>query len=179
MLEYYKLKFTTSHTLPPTKEHKLILNVRSGICILQPWNKKVGYPPFECFVMGGSALTAINFFFGCELTAFRGYNDGEVSSNFGDFIIAKYTAELRYPLSLNPSATIYVLAFADAGKTWNSLRSFNPFDVYRSGGVGVRLFMPMFGILGLDYGWRLDNVPGRVMAPGQFHFTIGMNLGEL
>lgn len=179
MLEYFKLKFTTSHFLPLTKNRKLVLNVRSGIGILQPWNKKVGDPPFERFVMGGSGLTGINFFFGREIIAFRGYNDGEVSSNFGDFIIAKYTAELRYPVSLNPSATIYLLTFADAGKTWNSLKSFNPFDVYRSGGVGVRLFMPMFGILGLDYGWRLDNVPGRFMAKGQFHFTIGMNLGEL
>ncbi|MFI5203898.1 MAG: outer membrane protein assembly factor [Flavobacteriales bacterium] len=179
MLEYFKLKFTTSHFLPITKDRKLVLNVRTGVGILQPWNKKVGNPPFERFVMGGSGLTGVNFFFGREIIAFRGYNDGEVSSNFGDFIIAKYTAELRYPLSLNPSATIYLLTFADAGKTWNSLRSFNPFDVYRSGGVGVRLFMPMFGILGLDYGWRLDNVPGRFMAKGQFHFTIGMNLGEL
>ena len=93
--------------------------------------------------------------------------------------IAKYGAELRYPLSTNPSATIYALTFLEAANTYNSARNFNPFDLYRSGGIGVRIFLPMFGLLGFDYGWRLDDVPGKAMTNGQFHFSIGMNLGEL
>lgn len=181
MLEYVKFKFTTSHFVPLSKDKKLILNVRTGCGFLLPWNKKVGDSPFERFNMGGSGLSGSNFFsLGREIIALRGYDDGSVSSGAGDPYIVKYTMELRYPISLNPNATVYVQAFADAGKTWNKLRQVNPFDVYRSGGIGVRLFLPMFGMLGFDYGWRLDDLPGRSsMQRGQFHFTIGMNLGEL
>ena len=95
-------------------------------------------------------------------------------------VAAKYTAELRYPLSTNPNATIYMLGFLEAGKTWEDSRSFNPFEVYKSGGIGLRIFLPMFGLLGLDYGWRMDDVnalPG--MSRGQFHFSMGMGMGEL
>jgi outer membrane protein insertion porin family len=88
--------------------------------------------------------------------------------------------ELRYPLSTNPSATIFMLGFVDAGRTWADGREFNPFQVYRSAGVGLRIFLPMFGLLGLDYGWRLDDLPAVPdMARGQFHFSIGMSMGEL
>ena len=116
----------------------------------------------------------------------RGYDDGEVfdyhkpQSNPGGASIVKYTAELRYPLSLNPNATIYGLAFGEAGNSWSTIREFNPFKVNKSAGIGIRFFLPMFGMLGFDYGWRLDDVktiPG--MQKGQFHFTIGAAIGEL
>lgn len=180
-LEYAKLKFTTSHFMPLSKDRKLVLNVRTGMGLLLPWNKKVGDSPFERFSMGGSGLSGMGYMnFGRELIAMRGYDDGAVSSTqAGDPYIVKYTMELRYPISLNPSATVYVQGFLDAGKTWTKLREMNPFDVYRSGGVGLRLFLPMFGMLGFDYGWRFDTVPNRTMQKSQFHFTIGMNLGEL
>ena len=100
--------------------------------------------------------------------------------NTGAGAIAKYGAELRYPLSTNPNATIYTMAFLEAGNTWETGDGFDPFDVYRSGGIGMRIFLPMFGLLGLDYGWRFDDVvtsPG--MARGQFHFSLGMNIGDL
>ena len=91
-----------------------------------------------------------------------------------------YGAELRYPLSTNPSATIYTMAFLEAGNTWETGDGFDPFDVYRSGGIGMRIFLPMFGLLGLDYGWRFDDVPSAPsMARGQFHFSLGMNIGDL
>lgn len=179
-LEYAKLKFTTSHFIALSRDKKLILNARTGVGFLLPWNRKVGESPFERFYMGGSGLTGVNFFFGREIIALRGYDDNSVSSSFGDPYIAKYTMELRYPVSLNPSATVFFLAFTDGGKTWKQLKKVNPFEVYRSAGVGVRLFLPMFGMLGFDYGWRLDTVPFKEnMQKGQFHFTIGMNLGEL
>jgi outer membrane protein insertion porin family len=95
-------------------------------------------------------------------------------------VVSKYTAELRFPVSLNPSATIYTLGFIEAGNTWNSIENFDPFKLYRSAGFGLRLFLPMFGPMGLDYGWRLDDVPGRPgMARSQFHFSIGIDFGEL
>jgi outer membrane protein insertion porin family len=82
--------------------------------------------------------------------------------------------ELRYRISPNPQATVYVLGFLEAGDSWLVFKDFKPFQVKKSAGVGVRIFLPMFGLLGLDYGWRFDDVEGRPdMSPGQFHFSIG------
>jgi outer membrane protein insertion porin family len=101
-------------------------------------------------------------------------------NNPGAASIVKYTMELRCPISLNPSATIYGLAFTEAGNSWGSIKEFNPFDVKRSAGIGLRFFLPMFGLLGFDYGWRFDDIPFKPgMQKSQFHFTIGYNLGEL
>ena len=90
--------------------------------------------------------------------------------------------ELRYPISLNPQATIFALAFAEGGNAEQVYKNFNPFNIKRSAGVGVRIFLPMFGLLGLDYGWGFDAIPYNSSTgngKGQFHFTIGANLGEL
>ena len=120
---------------------------------------------------------------GREIVNLRGYDDLSLTfpnQNTGSPVIAKYGAELRYPLSTNPNATIYALTFAEAGNTWGNIVDFNPFELNRSAGVGLRIFLPMFGLLGLDYGWRFDDIPqAPQMAKGQFHFSIGMNLGEL
>jgi outer membrane protein insertion porin family len=177
-VEYYKWKFTSSWFT--RLAGNLVLNTRIGFGYLGMYNSKVGLSPFERFYLGGSGLTGYALD-GREIIADRGYDDQSLTaSRTGSPIIAKYTWELRYPVSLNPSATVYGLAFAEAGNTWNSVKDFNPFDVYRSAGVGVRVFLPMFGLLGLDWGYRFDNVynqPG--MPKSQVHFTIGMNLGEL
>ena len=110
----------------------------------------------------------------------RGYDDNSVSPVNGGTVISKYTAELRYPFTLNPSATIYGLAFAEAGNSWNSFSTFNPFDVKRTAGFGVRIFLPMFGLLGLDWGYRFDDIPSAPnMAKYKVTFTIGANLGDL
>ena len=97
--------------------------------------------------------------------------------------MARSTMERRYTISLNPQATIFVLGFAEAGNTWPNFRVFNPFEVKRSAGLGLRVYLPMFGLLGLDYGWGFDsplrsNSSGG-FGQGQFHFTIGGTLGEL
>lgn len=191
-LEYHKWKFTTSHFIPLSKDKKLILNVRTGFGFLFSYNKNYGPSPFERFYLGGSGLQGLNFIFAREIVALRGYDDNWVARQEGSMFISKYTMELRYPLSLNPNATIYGLAFMEAGNTWNDLKKFNPFQVKRAFGAGVRIFLPMFGLLGLDYGWSIDQLDqGQLGQPsqfqelfnkgirGQFHFTIGMNLGEL
>jgi outer membrane protein insertion porin family len=176
-VEYYKWKFTSSWFTRLAGD--LVLNTRIGFGYLGMYNRQVGVAPFERFYLGGSGLTGYALD-GREIIALRGYDDGSLAPGTGAPIIAKYTWELRYPVSLNPSATVFGLAFVEAGNTWQNFKSFNPFDVYRSAGVGVRVFLPMFGLLGLDYGFRFDDVPGSPsMAPGQIHFTIGMNLGEL
>ena len=106
----------------------------------------------------------------------RGYSDGYLSRSHtgGSTIYNKYTMELRYPLSLNPSATIYGLAFAEAGNAWNKFSEFKPFEVMRSAGLGLRVFLPMFGMLGLDFGYGFDNpfIPQR----WQTHFVIGQSI---
>jgi len=163
-----------------------VLYTRIGFGFLGYYNSNVGLTPFSRFYLGGSGLTGYNPLDGREIIALRGYDDGDVfnyqkpMNNPGAGSIAKYTMELRYPISLNPSATIFGLTFAEAGNSWASIRDFNPFDVNRSAGVGLRFFLPMFGMLGFDYGWRFDTVPFRPgMQKSQFHFTIGYNLGEL
>jgi outer membrane protein insertion porin family len=146
------------------------------------YNRKVGVSPFERYYMGGSGLSGYQNFVAREIIALRGYTDNSLSSSNGDPICARYTMELRYPISLNPQATIFILGFAEAGNTWTQYKDFNPFQVKRSAGFGLRVFLPMFGLLGLDYGWGFDNIPGNPGSgngKGQFHFTLGAQLGEL
>lgn len=192
-LEYYKLKFTGEWFFPLTPDKKLILMPRIGFGFMGAYNKAKGLSPFERYNMGGSGLTGVNQFGGREIIALRGYEDNSISAETGDPIVAKYTMELRYPISLNPQATFYVLGFAEAGNTFPSLGKFNPFNVKRSAGVGIRVFLPMFGMLGLDYGWGFDMLDPNasqfggtsdqsIMQKGYYgrlNFTIGMNLGEL
>ena len=190
-LQYNKFKFTTSWFTPISKNKKLVVNARLGFGLLNGWNKDLGAPPFERFYLGGSGLSGFNLD-GREIIALRGYDDQSMSSNTGDRLISKYTLELRYPVSLNPSATIFLLSFMEAGNSWNDYKKYNPFQVKRSAGVGVRIFLPMFGLLGLDYGFSFDpldagaqgevNHNSQIQAKGyrgQFHFTMGMNIGEL
>ena len=150
--------------------------------VLGLYNSNLGLSPFERFYLGGVFLSGF-VLDGREIVNLRGYDDLSVTypnPNTGAPSIVKYNVELRYPLSTNPNATIFALTFLEAGNTWASVQDFNPFNVRRSAGVGLRIFLPMFGLLGLDYGWRFDDIPeAPAMAPGQFHFSIGMNVGEL
>lgn len=189
-IEYQKYKFTaewytqlTNKRAAEGKEARnLVLRTKIGYGILGMYNKAVGVSPFERYYMGGSGLSGFQNFVAREIIALRGYSDNSLSSQQGDPICARYTMELRYPISLNPQATIFVLGFAEAGNTWAKYKDFNPFQVKRSAGFGLRVFLPMFGLLGLDYGWGFDNIPGNPGSgngKGQFHFTLGAQLGEL
>lgn len=186
-VEYQKYKFTATFFTPITNKRgadgkearNLVLRTSAGFGFLSSYNSKVGQSPFERFYLGGSGLTGYALD-GREIIALRGYDDQSLSASNGSSYIVKYSTELRFPITLNPSATIYVLGFAEAGNSWSKARDFNPFNVYRSAGLGVRVYLPMFGLLGFDYGWRLDDVPSNLgMQKGQFHFTIGASIGEL
>jgi outer membrane protein insertion porin family len=186
-LEYQKYKFSaawyTSLTNKRSAEGKearnLVLYTKAGYGFLGMYNSQVGLSPFERFSLGGSGLTGFNLV-GKEIIALRGYDDNSLSPNTGSAFVNKYTMELRFPLSLNPQATIYMLGFAEAGNAWSQAKDYNPFQLKRSAGVGLRIFLPMFGLLGFDYGWRFDDVPTNTgMQKSQFHFTIGAALGEL
>lgn len=192
-LEYYKVKFTGEWYLPLTADKKLILMPRFGFGFMGAYNAAKGLTPFERFYLGGSGLTGVNQIGGQEIIALRGYEDKSLNSSVGDPLIAKYTLELRYPISLNPQATFFALGFVEAGNTYPSFRDFNPFNVKRSVGLGVRAFLPMFGMLGLDYGFGFDKLDPWASGLngasdqgidqkgwyGKLNFIIGMNLGEL
>jgi len=191
-IEYQKYKITaewftqlTNKKAAEGKEARnLVLRTKVGYGFLGYYKKDVGFSPFERFYMGGSGISGFQNFVAREIIALRGYKDNSVSSSKGDPICARYTMELRYPITLNPQATVFVLGFAEAGNTWSSFKTFNPFQVKRSAGLGLRIFLPMFGLLGIDYGWGFDKIPGdndpgNGGGKGQFHFTIGGTLGEL
>lgn len=192
-LEYYKFKLTGEWFLPVSPDKKLVLMSRFGFGFMGAYNQDKGVTPFDRFVMGGSGLTGVGQIGGREIIAMRGYEDQTVSSDGGDPLISKYTLELRYPISLNPSATFYALTFLEAGNTFPTFQKFNPFNVKRAAGVGIRVFLPMFGMLGLDYGLGFDQLDNWSNGYGKasdqsvkqkgfypkLSFTIGMNLGEL
>lgn len=182
LAEFHKWKFTSQWFTKLTRSktrHDLVLMGRVGYGFIGRYDTRKGDSPFERFYLGGSGLTGFQLD-GREIIALRGYDDLSLSPNFGSFFVNKYTAELRFPVSLNPQATIFALGFAEGANAWNAIDQYNPFKIYRSAGVGLRLFLPMFGPMGLDYGWRFDDVPGKPnMARSQFHFTIGIDLGEL
>jgi len=179
-LEYHKWKFNT--TFYSKLAGNLVLTTRTRFGFLGLYNQDIGLSPFERFYVGGDGLSGFSLD-GRELIGMRGYGNNTLTPKnpqghfIGGTIFTKYTMELRYPLSLNPMASIYMLCFAEAGNAWLGTDQFNPFDVKRSFGVGVRLFMPMFGTLGLDYGYGVDEVPGIPGAnKGQFHFSINHSI---
>jgi len=172
--EFHKWKFKLSWF---TKlAGNLVLNSRMQFGYLGRYNKDLDLTPFERFSLGGSGLSGFNLY-GTEIIALRGYPDNSLSDRTGSAIFNKYTFELRYPLSLNPSATIYGLTFVEAGNAWNTPDQFKPFEIKRSAGIGVRIFLPMFGLLGFDYAYGFDDVPGLIGASGWTpHFIIGYSV---
>ncbi len=161
---------------------KLVMMTRVRFGYLGHYNNQIGPTPFHRFFLGGDGLATYSVD-SREMVGMRGYannsltpgyyNDSGSGGNGGN-IMSKYTLELRYPLSLNPQATIYALTFLEAGNCWLGFNNFNPFDVKRSAGVGVRIFLPMFGLLGLDWGYGFDDVYGTSgNNHSQFHFSIG------
>ncbi|MBE0673050.1 MAG: outer membrane protein assembly factor BamA [Bacteroidales bacterium] len=158
--------------------NKLVINPKVAFGYLGLYNKDIGPSPFENFQLGGDGMTGYSFY-GREVIALRGYENGSLTPNNAAGIpsgnlYTKLTFEVRYPISLNPQATIFGLVFLEAGKAWYELKEFNPFKLNRSAGFGLRANLPMFGLLGIDWGYGFDPVPGRPSAnKGQFHFVIG------
>ncbi|WP_128547619.1 outer membrane protein assembly factor BamA [Larkinella soli] len=188
-VEYHKWMFDASWFATVTG--KLVLNARAHMGFLGRYSAKTDFSPFERFVLGGSGLAGTGqFALAQDIIGLRGYNDRDVYTGMngitptaqerarGGLAFSKYIMELRYPVSLNPSATIFVLGFLEAGNNWGSFSNFNPFDLKRSVGAGARIFMPAFGLIGIDYGYGFDRMPGaqRPGPGGQFHFTIGQQI---
>jgi outer membrane protein insertion porin family len=180
-IEYYKIKVKAYWYFELAE--KLVLAARFRFGYLGHYNAELGTTPFERFYLGGDGLTGYNNYDGREVIGMRGYENESISAyhrgnkNIGGTVFTRNTLELRYPLSLNPSSTIYGLAFVEAGNSWLNSQGFDPFDLYRSAGVGIRVFLPMFGMLGLDWAYGFDPVPGWPSAAGShFHFSLNQSL---
>lgn len=175
-LEYHKWKYKGSWFLKVWKDMVLAVNTEFGY--LGYFNKEVGHAPFGKFKLGGDGLSGYSMY-DEEYIGLRGYENNSVTPPYNSSykngnVYEKINFELRYPISLKPQAVIYVLGFVEAGNCWENLDQFNPFKVKRSAGIGLRAFLPMFGLLGVDWGYGFDNIPGYPAANGsQFHFVIG------
>ena len=173
-LEYYKVKF--NGTWYTKLIDKLVLKTQADFGFLGSYNQDRGNIPFERFFLGGDGM--INYSMdGRETIALRGYENQSLSSRDGSIIYNKFSIELRYPITLKPTASIYALTFLEAGNGYDSFRLFDPFNSKRSTGVGVRIFMPAFGLLGIDFGYGFDNANPNLNEPNgwETHFVIGQN----
>ena len=170
-LEYYKIKFKADWY---TKIwDKLVLRSLGEFGFLGNYNSDRGTVPFERFFLGGDGLANYSLD-GREVIQLRGYPNQSLSSQDGSTIYNKFSLELRYPISLKGAATIYALGFMEAGSSYNNFKDYNPFRLQRSAGFGLRVFMPAFGLLGIDFGHGFDAVPGLTQKNGwETHFIIG------
>ena len=177
-IEYYKVNAMARWYLPMLSNNKLVLMTRAEFGYLGAYNPDKP-SPFEGFSMGGDGVTGYNLY-GIQDIALRGYESNALtpyaSSGRQAKIYTKYVAELRYPVVMQPSSTVYFLAFAEAGNAFYNWKSFNPFDLKRSAGVGLRLFLPVVGLFGIDWGYGFDRVNGSDSpSGGKISFSFGQN----
>ena len=172
-IEFHKWLLKGRWYFPLTQNQNLVLMLGAEMGYLGHYNKdKVS--PFERFEIGGDGMTGYNIY-GVDIIALRGYEDGALDpSSYYSVAYNKYTMELRYPIILKPNSSIYVLGFLEGGSGFNSWKEFSPFKIKRSAGVGVRLFLPVVGMLGIDWGYGFDPAFGKTERSGsQFHFIMG------
>ncbi|HET8855806.1 MAG TPA: BamA/TamA family outer membrane protein, partial [Salinimicrobium sp.] len=182
-LEFYKIKFggtwyTTLFNFGPQKD--LVLQTHAEYGFLGAYNNERGIPPFERFYLGGDGMGTYSMD-GRESIGLRGYPNESLipqsrssTSNDGATIYNKYSLELRFPITLKPTASIYALTFLEAGASYDGFKDFDPFQLYRSAGAGLRIHMPAFGLLGIDFGYGFDAIPGTNTPNGwETHFIIG------
>ena len=177
-IEYHKWKFSAATYSKLIGD--LVLMTRAQFGYLGYYNRNWGYSPFEGFLVGGDGMSGYNTY-GSEVISLRGYENYSLTpympsaynSNgyaYAGNVYDKFTLELRYPVILKPNSTIFVLAFAEGGNCWSDIREFNPFLMKRSAGAGIRIFLPMVGLLGIDWGYGFDDTR---YGGSQFHFVIG------
>ncbi len=175
-IEYHKWTFKGDIYTKLVGDLVLRAGVQFGY--LGRYNKRWGYSPFEGFIVGGDGMSGYNTY-GADVISLRGYENYSLTKTiytdngtqaYAGYIYDKFTVELRYPVVLQPQSTIFVLAFLEGGNCWSDVKDFNPFQIKRSAGVGVRVFLPMIGLLGVDWGYGFDD---KTNGGSQFHFVIG------
>ena len=176
-IEYHKWSF--KGTVYTKLVGDLVLMARAQFGYLGYYNRNWGYSPFEGFPLGGDGMSGYNTY-GSEVISLRGYENYSLTPQvyapyangyaYSGNVYDKFTVELRYPVVLQPQSTIFALVFLEGGNAWSDIRDFNPFQIKRSAGVGVRVFLPMIGLLGVDWGYGFDD---SQYGGSQFHFVIG------
>jgi len=171
-LEFYKTSFSGQWFNEISND--LVLLTGAEIGILGAYNDDLGISPFERFYVGGDGLQGQNYD-GRQTIGLRGYPNSSLTTGGGGTVYNKFSLELRYPITLKPSASIYVLGFLEGGNSFDKMKEFDPFLLKRSAGLGLRLFMPSFGLLGIDFAHGFDDIPNNpgVKSGWQTHFTIG------
>ncbi|MCQ2142760.1 MAG: outer membrane protein assembly factor BamA [Bacteroidales bacterium] len=177
-IEYHKWTFKAA--IYQKLVGDLVLMARAHFGYLGYYNRNWGYSPFEGYIVGGDGMSGYNTY-GSEVISLRGYENYSLTEQvytpystdylaYAGYLYDKFTLELRYPVVLQPQSTIFVLGFLEGGNCWSDIKNFNPFQIKRSAGVGVRVFLPMIGLLGVDWGWGFDD---PTYGKSQFHFVIG------
>ena len=180
-IEYNKWKFSAASYTKLVGD--LVLMTRAQFGYLGYYNRKWGYSPFEGFLVGGDGMSGYSTY-GSDIIPLRGYENYSLTpytsttynanrSAYAGNVYDKFTVELRYPVILQPSSTIFALVFLEGGNCWGDIRNFNPFQIKRSAGVGARIFLPMVGLLGIDWGYGFDTDVSGKKGGSQFHFIIG------
>ena len=173
-IEYWKLKFKSRTYTPlanPDGQYTLVLMTRADIGLLGSWNKYLK-SPFETFYVGGDGMSG-SYTYATETIALRGYDNGQFTPWGSEgYAYSRFAMELHFPFVLQPSSTIYGLAFLEGGNAWTRVKDFSPFNIKRSAGVGVRIFLPMIGMMGIDWAYGFDTVLGS-KGGSHFHFVLG------
>ncbi len=175
-IEYHKWTFKSA--LYTKIIGDLVLKTAADFGYLGTYNRELGFSPFEGFQVGGDGMSGYNTY-GSDIIGLRGYPNYSLTPIEGNAyagrVYDKFTVELRYPVVLQPSSTIYALVFLEGGNCWKDIKDFNPFEIKRSAGVGLRVMLPIVGMLGIDWGYGFDPVPNEGLTKGgsQFHFMIG------
>lgn len=168
-VEYYKVNLRGSWMLNLVGD--VVLNARARFGWLGSYNKSIGTSPFGRYFLGGDGLSTW-MLDGREVVPLRGYENNSLSPDDGAAVFNRYTLEIRQPIIESASATIWVLGFLEGGNAWSNIREFQPFNIYNSAGLGVRVYMPMFGLIGVDWGYGFDGANGG----SHFHFSIGQSI---
>jgi len=173
-IEYHKWTFkgTTYNRIAGD----LVLMSRAFFGYLGYYSRSLGYSPFEGFIVGGDGMSGYNTY-GSETIGLRGYPNSSltprINNSYSGNVYDKFTVELRYPLVLQAQSTIYALLFLEGGNSWSDIRDFNPFQIKRSAGFGVRVLLPIVGMLGIDWGYGFDPIESKARSGSNFHFVIG------
>ncbi|HET9053495.1 MAG TPA: BamA/TamA family outer membrane protein, partial [Cyclobacteriaceae bacterium] len=190
-VEYHKWMFDSKFYIPLDRKapHKLVLEAKAHFGFIGSYSKQLGIGPFERFYLGGDGLAGGvgSFVLGQEVIGLRGYQNNQITPPYdqlsgtirGGIVYDKFGLELRYPITSSQAATIYGFAFTEAGNNWYTYEDFNPFEMYKSAGVGARIFMPAFGLIGINWAYGFDPFPlgsGNARSGAQFHFTIGQQI---
>lgn len=173
-IEYHKWTFDAS--LYTQLIGDLVLMTRANFGYLGYYNRNLGYSPFEGFMLGGDGMSGYNTY-GADIVSQRGYSNYSltptINNAYAGRVYDRFTVELRYPVILQPQSTIFALVFLEGGNCWSDIRDFNPFSIKRAAGVGVRVYLPIVGLLGIDWGYGFDNEFNGEKGGSNFHFMIG------